>query len=197
MASPYPHSGTRRSRRTAGGGGRVASVATAAVAPTPTGRRLLDQAHFEASFCMVDQENRGGIESRWKLHPVHAMLPPTGDEHGVLLQGLCGRREGSHSADCADRGSGRRQCSYAHGQCAPLEIDVFDQSRHPPAEPGDHFVRWPAYLEIEASTVDVAAEAFVSTLARLLNGLRTRGLRVVAACDFEDTLAAALQVAGT
>jgi hypothetical protein len=79
----------------------------------------------------------------------------------------------------------------------PLEIDVFDQSRHPPAEPGDHFVRWPAYLEIEASTVDVAAEAFVSTLARLLNGLRTRGLRVVAACDFEDTLAAAMQVAGT
>jgi hypothetical protein len=79
----------------------------------------------------------------------------------------------------------------------PLEIDVFDQSRHVPAEPGDDFVRWPAYLEIDASTADVAAEAFVSTLVRLLNGLRMRGLRVVAACDFEDTLAAATQVAGT
>jgi hypothetical protein len=75
----------------------------------------------------------------------------------------------------------------------PLEIDVFDQSRNTPAKTGDDFVRWPAYLEIGASAADVDAEAFVAALARLLNGLRARGLRVVAACDFEDALATAMQ----
>jgi hypothetical protein len=63
----------------------------------------------------------------------------------------------------------------------PLEIDVVDQSRHAPAEPGDDFLHWPAYLEIFASAADVDAQAFVAALARLLNGLRARSLRVVAA----------------
>ena len=76
---------------------------------------------------------------------------------------------------------------------ALLEVDVFDQSRHVPAEAGDDFVRWPYYLEIEAADDQVTFDAFLAAIAGLLNGLRTRGLRVMASCDFEEQLAAAMR----
>ncbi len=73
-----------------------------------------------------------------------------------------------------------------------LEIDVFDQSRHQPPNPGDDFVRWPAYLEIFAAD-GASFEAFVAALARTLKALQKKALRVVASCDFEDKVAAAMQ----
>jgi hypothetical protein len=72
-----------------------------------------------------------------------------------------------------------------------LEIDVFDQSRHMSADPGDDFVRWPAYLEIFAAD-EVSFDDFLAALGAMLNSLRERGLRVVASCEFESELAEAM-----
>jgi hypothetical protein len=76
-----------------------------------------------------------------------------------------------------------------------LEIDLFDQRKqalaHSPSGSPDDFVRWSNYLEIEAAHEAVAFDDFVVAVASLLRGMRARGLRVVASCDFEDRLAAA------
>jgi len=80
-----------------------------------------------------------------------------------------------------------------HIAAPPLDIDVFDQSRHVPADAGDDFVRWPAYLEIGSTAADVSFNAFVAALALLLDGLRARGLGVVPSCSFEAELEEAMR----
>ena len=72
-----------------------------------------------------------------------------------------------------------------------LEIDIFDQFRHESDDPGADFVRWPAYLEVFAAD-GVDFEAFLTELAKMLNGLLGRRLRVVPSCDFESLLATAM-----
>jgi hypothetical protein len=76
---------------------------------------------------------------------------------------------------------------------AELANDVFDQSRHVPADVGNEFVRWPAYLEVGASGGGVDFVGWLAALAALMHGLRARGLSVAASCDFEDALAVAMQ----
>ena len=79
------------------------------------------------------------------------------------------------------------------GRCIstpPLEVDVFDQSRHMPADAGDDFVRWPFYLEVGATAGAGEFAAWLAALAALLNNMAARGLRVVASGDFENELAA-------
>jgi hypothetical protein len=80
-----------------------------------------------------------------------------------------------------------------HVSAPPLTIDVFDQSRHVPADVGNEFVRWPAYLEVGASGGGVDFVGWLAALAALMHGLRARGLSVAASCDFEDALAVAMQ----
>ena len=73
-----------------------------------------------------------------------------------------------------------------------LEVDIFYEKHGLPSDTGDDFVALPYYLEVEAANESVTFDAFVAALASLLNRLRARGLRVVASCDFEDQLAAAM-----
>lgn len=77
-----------------------------------------------------------------------------------------------------------------------LAVRVGAESRHlPTTDEGDDFVNWPHYLEIDAADDKVTFEAFLAAVARLLDGLRQGGLRTVAACDFEEELAAAMRTA--
>lgn len=77
----------------------------------------------------------------------------------------------------------------------PLDIDVFDQGRHGPADADDHFVLWPTYLEVAATGQGESFGTYLTALARLLNALHARGMRVAASCSFEDALARARQAA--
>jgi len=78
-----------------------------------------------------------------------------------------------------------------------LTVRVGAESRHlPTTHVGDDFVKWPHYLEIDAADERVGLDAFVAAIAQLVSGLRARGLRTVAACEFEDELEAALRGAG-
>lgn len=78
-----------------------------------------------------------------------------------------------------------------------LDIGVHAESRHLPlSDEQDDFLRWRHYVEVDAASEDTAFEPFLAELARLVAGLRARGLRVVAACDFEDELNAAARDPG-
>ncbi|MDO5625602.1 MAG: hypothetical protein Q4G71_13050 [Pseudomonadota bacterium] len=74
-----------------------------------------------------------------------------------------------------------------------LEMSVHAESRHLPLndEQAD-FLLWRHYLEVGAANADTSFEAFFAELARFIVALRARGLRVVAACGFEDALNAAV-----
>lgn len=77
-----------------------------------------------------------------------------------------------------------------------LDITVHAQARHMALDDEqDDFVLWRHYLDIEAVSGDTAFGAYQAELVRLIVGLRARGLRVVAACDFEDTLNEAVRAA--
>lgn len=79
-----------------------------------------------------------------------------------------------------------------------LDIAVHAQVRHLPLDDKqDDFLLWRHYLDIEAVSADTAFELFLVELVRLIMGLRTRRLRVVAACDFEETLDAAVRAASS
>ena len=81
---------------------------------------------------------------------------------------------------------------------AALNISVHAESRHLPLnDEQDDFVLWRHYLEIDAADTHTGFEAFLAGLVEVIVGLRARGLRVVAACDFEDTLEAALRGAAS
>ena len=75
-----------------------------------------------------------------------------------------------------------------------LHIAVHAPSRHLPLDDGqDDFVRWRHFLDVDAASAHMPLDAFVGALAPLVAGLRARGWRVVAACDFEEVLEAAVQ----
>ena len=79
-----------------------------------------------------------------------------------------------------------------------LEIYVKSQSRHLPlSDEQDDFMLWRHYIDIDAADAHTPFDAFFAEVVRLVVGLRARGLRVVAACDFEDELEAAVRGAGS
>lgn len=66
-----------------------------------------------------------------------------------------------------------------------VEIDIVGNDTRRPGAP-DTFVEWATKVEVYASTMpDAEVVAFVTDL---MTFLRSRGHRVVAACDFEDEL---------
>ena len=78
-----------------------------------------------------------------------------------------------------------------------LEISVHAESRHLPLDDeSEDFVRWRHYLEVDAAGAHTQFDAFLVELTQLIVGLRLRGLRVVAACDFEDLLEARISRLG-
>ncbi len=79
-----------------------------------------------------------------------------------------------------------------------LDIAVHAQVHHLPLDDKqDDFLLWRHYLDIEAVSADTTFEVFLVEVVRLIIGLRARGLRVVAACNFEDTLDAAVRAASS
>ena len=55
------------------------------------------------------------------------------------------------------------------------------------ADPGDDFVRWPVWVELEAAAED-SERVMGVTAAKVLQALWDVGCSAVAACDFEDEL---------
>lgn len=77
-----------------------------------------------------------------------------------------------------------------------LDIAVHAQVRHLPLDDDqDDFVLWRQYLDVDAASADTGFDVFLAELVRLITGLRARRLRVVAACDFEEVLAAEVSTA--
>ena len=82
-------------------------------------------------------------------------------------------------------------------QASQLDIFVHAQIRHLPLDDTqDDFLLWRHYLDVEAANVQTSFDDFLAELTQLVIGLRAHGWRVVAACDFEDELAAAVRAAG-
>ena len=78
-------------------------------------------------------------------------------------------------------------------QTPVLAMSVHAESRHLPlSDAQDDFTLWRHFVEIDSTGGQTAFDGFLAELARLVAGLRARGLRVVAACDFEEALEAAL-----
>lgn len=79
-----------------------------------------------------------------------------------------------------------------------LEIYVDTQSRHLPINDAqDDFTLWRHFIDIDPADANTTFDAFLAELAQLVAGLRARGLRVVAACMFEDELKAAVREVGS
>lgn len=75
-----------------------------------------------------------------------------------------------------------------------LSMSVHTPSRHLPLnDEQDDFVYWRHFIDIDAANAQTGFDAFFSEVLQLVLGLRGLGLRVVAACDFEDELNAAAQ----
>ncbi|PAT37998.1 hypothetical protein [Vandammella animalimorsus] len=79
-------------------------------------------------------------------------------------------------------------------QAPLLDMSVHAESRHLPlSDTQDDFTLWRHFVEVDAADDEITFQAFLAALARLVAALRARGLRVVAACDFEAQLEAAVQ----
>lgn len=75
-----------------------------------------------------------------------------------------------------------------------LNMAVHAESRHLPlSDTQDDFTLWRHFVEVNAADDAITLQAFLAALARVVAALRARGLRVVAACDFEERLEAAVQ----
>ena len=79
-----------------------------------------------------------------------------------------------------------------------LDVAVHAQIRHMPLDDAqDDFVLWRHYLDIDAAAGDTAFDTYLAELVQLIVGLRARGMRAVAACDFEQTLNEAVRIASS
>lgn len=79
-----------------------------------------------------------------------------------------------------------------------LDTAVRAQSRHLPLDDEhDDFVLWRHRIEIEAADPEAGFDAFLAEVVQVVVGLRAGGLRVVAACDFEEELETAARAAGS
>ena len=77
-----------------------------------------------------------------------------------------------------------------------LDVVVRAQSRHLPLnDEEDDFLNWRHCIDLEAGPTS-APEDFLEQVAQLVARLRERGLRVVAACEFEYELEAAVRRRG-
>lgn len=68
----------------------------------------------------------------------------------------------------------------------PFDVTV-EQNPDRAEVPTDDFITWPVTVEVEVAP-DTRPAVVVDTLTRILQALRSRGARVVAACDYEDEL---------
>ncbi|MDO4724045.1 MAG: hypothetical protein Q4A97_04710 [Comamonadaceae bacterium] len=75
-----------------------------------------------------------------------------------------------------------------------LDMAVHAESRHLPlSDAQDDFTLWRHFVEVNAADDEITCQAFLAALAHVVAALRARGLRVAAACDFEEQLEAAVQ----
>lgn len=89
-----------------------------------------------------------------------------------------------------------RRCPPHAGHAEPPVLDwtVRAECRHLPLDDAqEDFTLWRHHIEADAASPSVRFDSYLHTLAWLLAGLRAQGLRVVAACDFEDALNAAAE----
>lgn len=97
------------------------------------------------------------------------------------------------AAALGDSAQGHVTQGAALVQTPLLEMSVHAESRHLPlSDAQDDFTLWRHFVEVDAADDATSFQNFLAALARVL-ALRARGLRVMAACDFEKRLEAAVQ----
>lgn len=99
-------------------------------------------------------------------------------------------------AQCVDAALRRHLPGSSCAQHPLLDVTVRAECRHLPLDDAqDDFVRWRHHITADAATAAVDFDRYLHALAQLVADLRAQGLRVVAACDFEDELNAAAKQA--
>ncbi|PAT33906.1 hypothetical protein CK625_13175 [Vandammella animalimorsus] len=100
------------------------------------------------------------------------------------------------AAALGDMAQGHVTQGAAWVQTPLLDMAVHAESRQLPlSDTQDDFSLWRHFVEVNAADDAITLQAFSAALAPVVAALRARGLRVVAACDFEEQLEAAVQAA--